>query len=174
MNDAGAGDEVVVRVKLDGSAAKQELKSIESQTKQTFGMASKLSTAALGYFFGGIARQATGEMMAYGDIIGRSTPIGRVASEYWAQKGAQRTAMERTADAFGLAGKAADEQQIKGVFGAFRQIEELRASSRENVLRTIGSEITDEAAKSGWKDLTYAMNNLGSVIKEFVQLMKLR
>lgn len=171
---AGPGDEFVVRVRVDGSAAIRDTKDMEKKMKKSFGVLSKAAGGALGFFYGGIAKQAAQEFIHIGDMIGRSTPVGRVASEFYAQLGADRTASDRTAAAFGLAGANASRDQILSVFNVFREIERQRAEGRENVLRTIGEKRTDDILIQSLKDLNFTMKNFTTVLKEFGKVLQLR
>jgi hypothetical protein len=169
-----AGNELVVRVRIDGSAAQNDFRGIEKQTKTAFSRALRIEAGVLGFFFGGIARQAASVVGGLGDMVGRATPIGRVASQFYGKLGAAQSATDRTAAAFGMAGASASKDQILGVYRAFKQIEELKAASQENVRNSIGEQRTDDIFLSTVKDLTFAVKNFTEVLKQFGALFKVR
>ena len=81
-------------------------------------------------------------------------------------------AADRTTQAFGMAGKAAGEDQILGLYNAFKQIETLREESAARVKSVIGKELGRETKKDVISDLTFAMKNVGLVIREFLGVVR--
>jgi hypothetical protein len=171
MATVRSGDELFFTVRLNGSLAMQDMKKIEGSATQSFRAFTKVAAASIGFFYGGIARQAAQEFGKLGDLMGRGSPLGANAAQFYGRIGAANTAADRTVEAFGLAGAKADKEQILAAYNVFREIERLRADSKSNVQATIGEQRTQEVMTAVVKDLMFAIQNLNSVIKELGRVM---
>src|SRR5262245_1893136 len=151
-----AGNEIAVRVRIDGSLAMQDAEKVKKDImgKFTKGFAS-VTASTLGFFYGGIANQARTAVQGLGDMIGRGTEIGRNASEFWGKVGAKGSAAQQTVEAFGIAGKQASREQILSVYNMFKSIEELKASSRANIEGAVGEKETQEIFKQAVSDFKF-------------------
>ncbi len=169
-----AGNEISVRVRIDGSLATQDAERVKKDVagKFTKGFAS-LSAAALGFFYGGIANRAKSSLAGFGDLIGRGTDLGRNASEFYGKLGAKKTAAEQTVEAFGLAGKSASREQILSVYNMYKGLEELKAAGRANIEGAVGEKELDATWKAVASDFKVAVNNFGEVIKELGRQFRL-
>ena len=66
-----AGNELYIRVRLDGTAAIGEFKKMEGEASMGFRRVSRIAASALAFFYGGIARQAGAQFAQLGDLVGR-------------------------------------------------------------------------------------------------------
>ncbi len=162
-----AGDEIAVRVRIDGTVAMKDAEKTAAGVKSVFvkGLAG-LASSTLGFFYGGITQQAAGAMSGLGNMIGRGTDLGRNAADFWGKVGAKQTAAAQTVEAFGLAGKSANREQILSVYNMFKNIEELRASSKANVEGEIGAKERADLMKQAVSDFKFAVNNFGEVTRQ--------
>lgn len=170
-----AGDEINVRVRIDGTVAMKDAEKAAAGVKSTFvkGLAG-LASSTLGVFYGGITQQAAGAARGFGDMLGRGTDLGRNASEFWGKLGAKQTAAQQTVEAFGLSGKQANREQILSVYNMFKNIEELRAASKANVEGQIGDKELQNVLKNVASDFKFAVNHFSDVMKELGRQFRLR
>lgn len=170
-----AGNEIAVRVRIDGSVALRDAEKAAQQTKGVFVKHfANLAGSTLGFFYGGIARQAATAMTGYGDMLGRGTDLGRNAADFWGKMGAKQTAAQQTVEAFGLAGKQANREQILSVYNMFKGIEELRAASKANVEGAIGDKELTNAVKAIISDFKFTVNHFSDVVKELGKQFRFR
>jgi hypothetical protein len=128
----------------------------------------------LSYFYGGITQQAGQAMTGLGNMLGRGTDIGRNAADFWGKVGAKQTAAERTVEAFGLAGKQASREQVLSVYSMFKNMEELRASSRAHIEGEIGEKELGGIMKQVSSDFKFAVQHFDEVIKELGKQFRFR
>lgn len=170
-----AGNEIAIRVRIDGSLATQDAEKVKKDVSAKFvkGFAS-LSAASLGFFYGGITNQAKQATLGFGDLIGRGTDLGRNAADFWGKLGAKKTAAEQTVEAFGLAGKSASREQILSVYNMYKGLEELKAAGRANIEGAIGEKELDSTIKAAMSDFKFAVNHFSDVVKELGRQFRLR
>ncbi len=170
-----AGDEIAVRVRIDGTVAMKDAEKTAAGVKSVFvkGLAG-LASSTLGFFYGGITQQAAGAMSGLGNMIGRGTDLGRNAADFWGKVGAKQTAAAQTVEAFGLAGKSANREQVLSVYNMFKNIEELRAASKAHVEGEIGDKELGNIMKQVASDFKFAVNNFSEVMKELGRQFRLR
>lgn len=169
-----AGNEIAVRVRIDGTAAIKDAEKTSGDISKALkkGMLGFGAAAAgtFGLFYGGITKQAIGAIAGYGDILGRGTQFGQQFANFAGKLGAKSTAAEQTAEAFGLAGKNATREQVLSVYNMFKGIEELRQSSRNNVYSAIGIEEKAEATeqfKSAVEKFKASAADFGDMLKKW-------
>lgn len=146
-----AGDEIAVRVRIDGTAAMKDAdnvgRQVSSKLKGSLIGLTAMAGGAFGLFYGGIAKQAASSIASYGDLLGRGTQFGKDFAGFAGKLGAKGTAAEQTVEAFGLGGKQASRESVLSVYNMFKNIEELRQASRNNVMGAIGENEGAEAQK---------------------------
>jgi hypothetical protein len=177
-----AGNEITVSVRIDGSAAMRDADKVGSSVADrlsknisrgvgagVFGMVG-LAGAALGVFYGGVARQTASAAAGFGDMLGRGTQFGQDLGAFAGRLGAKGTAAEQTVAAFGFAGKQATKEQVLGVYNVFKNMDELAADSRAKILGDIGQDEKKSAAplmKEAAEIFKNAAANFGDKLREW-------
>jgi hypothetical protein len=166
--------EVSVVVNVNGKQASRQVDDFERKSIASFGRVAKAGAAALGFFYGGIARQAASETARVGDLLGRGTPVGAEASRFWGRVGAANTATDRTVDTFGIAGKSASKEQILAVYNMHRMMEQMRSDSKARVESIVGEKRGQDLLQTVLKDINFTLKNLGPVLQNLGSQFKLR
>ena len=165
--------EVSVNVTINGKQASKQVDDFERKTNASFGRIMKVAAATLGFFYGGIARQAGGAMSRLGDLIGRGTPVGAEAGKFWGRVGAANTAVDRTVDSLGIAGKAASREQILAIYNMHKMMETMRSDSKSRVESVIGEKRGQDILLQTMKDVSFTMKNLNAVLSQLGRVWKL-
>lgn len=164
---------VSVTVNINGKQASQQVDDLEKKSTNSFKRVARAGAAVLGFFYGGIAQQARAAVARTGDILGRGTPIGAIASQFWGRVGAANTATDRSVESMGIAGKGASKETILAIYNMHKMMETMRADSKSRVEAVIGEQRWNEMQGSMTKDLIFALKNLGTVVKELGRVGKL-
>lgn len=166
--------EVSVTVNINGKQANRDVQDFERRTNQSFSRIAKAGAAALGFFYGGIARQAGTEMARMGDILGRGTPVGAEAGKFWGRLGAANNATDKTVESLGMAGSKASKENILAVYNMHKMMETLSSDSKARVTSVIGEHRMQQLLEQISKDMKFTASNLSSVIQELGRLVRSR
>lgn len=144
-----ADDEARLKLKVDGSEAQREISAVESsftRLAKSAGAAAQRGAAQFGKrLFNKIADPFIDELLvgpsaifaAEGRALARSSGITDISRPFLARASAQ----ELTKQAFGLSAAFATDEQIKSVHAQFQQLEHMRLSGEDRIMR-----LTDPSA----------------------------
>lgn len=175
MSGQIGGDDLVIRVRLDTTQAKQEWSKQEKAARgvgsaasfglaNAAGMAAKAAASALSFIFGESAAASMTNIRAVGSNVGRTTFLGQQIERDTAERTAHESARSQTAEAFGMMGRTASKEQILAIYRAIYgfEVRESRGQQRVEGL------IDEQRAQETLKAFDFLINNLGAVLKEFM------
>ncbi len=178
----GRDEDVKVRVRLDSDEAEQRVQRLGQRFQRLAGGATRAlgRGGALGLtaLFGGTTKDISTGILSIADTIGRGAldsfagviSTAERPSEFIGGLSGTQKAIQRTADVFGIAGRNADPEAVKGVFRALERIEQSREKGRGRVRAILGEEV----GTGIFKDLKFAIDNFTLVGTELLKVFKLR